>query len=256
MAISARPARGAKHQALRTKRQAPGTKHHAPSATHPPPGTKHLAPRTKHPHPRVEHHDTTTPVLQGGLGRSRVRRVRAPIAGVGVRTCARRWVGFRGLPSLRLRLCRPSWRRSTRTVSFGGGSLALLLRRRGWPSLFSEALGSHQVRGRSPKGRGAPHQPGHAAGDEPACTHTCAGHRWQRGAFALFCWFLPPGAPAVPEIPSLMGEGSGTGGNSQDFLSEVQGSYQMRGGGDPHHFDDTPLHARSIAFTLAFTRDI
>ena len=98
----------------------------------------------------------------------------------------------------------------------------------------------------SPQGRGAPHPPGHAAGDGPTCTHLRAGHRWQGGARALPCRSLPPGAPAVPEIPSLMGEGSGTGDNSKDFLSEVQGSYQMRGGGAPHH-EQRALLPRIIA---------
>ena len=45
-----------------------------------------------------------------------------------------------------------------------------------------------------------------------------------------------------------MGEGSGTGDNSVDFHPEVQGSYQMRGGGAPHH----PLmwkHGKSCGMT-------
>ena len=174
------------HQTQGTWHQAPSTKHSASNVRHQAQGTKQHASRAKHRAPTINRHAPGL-VLQGGLGRDRVQRARPPIAGVAGRTCARRWVGFRGLPPH----CAPAPaappRKSGWTGSLWRWLTALLRVQRGWASLSSEALGSCHGGGRSPQGRGAPHPPGHAAGDELARAPCCTGHRWRESVFALSC---------------------------------------------------------------------
>ena len=157
--------------------QAPGTKHQAPSTRHQTSGTGHQAPSTEHPAPH-----TTSPVLQGGPG------------GAGSGGCApplRGWGGAPARGSGWALVARPSCAPASAALHaevgmdrfpFGGGSSALLRWQRGRPSPSCEALGSRQV-----GGGGGPHQPGHAAGDEPARAFGCTGHRWRESVYAFSC---------------------------------------------------------------------